>query len=75
VIFAGHQVAHFDRALELDDMLAITFFQRGVCYFMTGDYTSAMADWEQTETVRVQFGFSCAGFLLGAGCAHRLAGN
>jgi tetratricopeptide (TPR) repeat protein len=49
------QVAHFDKALELDDMLAITYFQRGVCYFMTGDYTSAMSDWEQTETVRVFF--------------------
>jgi tetratricopeptide (TPR) repeat protein len=30
-------------------MLAIIYFERGVCYFMTGDYQLALDDWKKTE--------------------------
>lgn len=43
------QIYKFEEALQLDDMLAIIFFQRGVCYFMTGDYQLALDDWKKTE--------------------------
>ena len=40
------QIVAFTKSLEIDDFLAITFNQRGVCYFMQGMYDYAVSDFE-----------------------------
>jgi tetratricopeptide (TPR) repeat protein len=42
---APAQIKYFDEAIKIDDALAISYFEKGVCYFMLADYNQAIADW------------------------------
>lgn len=47
----GRAVHHFSRATQLDQFLAVAHFQRGVTFFMLGQWTSAVNAFEDARIV------------------------